>query len=144
MEKINMMYNIPFRPVVKMDENRIFHVYETRGNHGWDYISKEPSVLEVLITIAISCEDEIMTNIDFGDRTAHWFWAMYSNLGLDDERCSLEDAEDIIFDFMNRNYDRYGHGSIFYTHYREHDFRTLDLWWQMQIWLTENYSDEIN
>ena len=140
---IEMMWNIPFRPLMELDENRISDVYNIRDIYGWDYVSKEPSVLEILVTMAINCEDEIMTNDEYGNRTYIWFWSMYDNLGLDQVE-SLEEAEDIIFDFMDRSYDSQGHGSIFYTRYHNRDFRELDLWWQMQMWLTENYSDEIS
>ena len=40
------------------------------------------SVLEMMIALAIRCEETIMDDPLYGDRTAQWFWRMMSNLGL--------------------------------------------------------------
>lgn len=42
------------------------------------------SVLEVIVGIAVRCEETIMDDPRYGDRTGQWFWGMISSLGLSD------------------------------------------------------------
>ena len=96
----------------------------------------------MLIAMAIRCESDIMQEKSQGDRTGNWFWTMLINLGLDgmdDENYDYILVTNTIARFMERRYDRYGNGSIFFVHNRREDMRKVELWDQMCWFLTEQY-----
>lgn len=106
------------------------------------YFPKDCSVLEVLAALAIRCENDVMHDSDLGDRTYIWFSLMLSNLGLnecDSMNYNEDNVDYILNQFLNREYDRLGNGSIFVTKNYENDMRKLELWYQMHVYLTENY-----
>ena len=112
---------------------------------------KEPrytSVLSLLVTMAISIEDEIMRDDDAGDRTADWFWLMIRNLGIDitddewdeDSEETIQKAVDI---FVNRRYDRKGKGSLFPVKKTRKNVLRESIWQQAHYYFNENYRYEI-
>ena len=40
------------------------------------------SILEMMVALAIRCEETIMDDPKIGDRTSQWFWGMVTNMGL--------------------------------------------------------------
>ena len=41
-----------------------------------DILNEPCSVLEMILALAIRCEDTIMANVRYGDRTTQWFWSI--------------------------------------------------------------------
>lgn len=85
----------------------------------------------------------IMRDSAYGDRTSVWFWVMINNLGLTpytDANYNAYSVADILDRFIKRRYMRNGQGSVGYTK-ADHgkDFRKMDVWQQLNIFLTENY-----
>ena len=108
------------------------------------YIDIKPcSVLEMLVALALRCEEQIMGDNEYGNRTGLWFWQMIDNLGLDnmdekhfDERL-VEETVDI---FMNREYERNGHGgNIFVVEDERYNLKAMEIWYQMNIYLRRKY-----
>lgn len=107
------------------------------------YLDDHPcSVLEMLIALAIRCEETIMYDVDIGDRTSVWFWNMLDNLGLGD----MSDAhfnqpyiEDVIFRFLNRDYLPNGQGGLFTIDNCNEDLRTVEIWYQLCWYLNAYY-----
>lgn len=100
------------------------------------------TVLEVLISLCRKCEDDLMYDPDDGDRTGYWFWIIMENLHLDvyDDGWYDPHAVDRILDiFLDRDYTRDGFGGPFPVYHHTQDLRDMDLWWQMNAWLVENY-----
>ena len=100
------------------------------------------SVLEVLISVAIETERNIMRDSEAGDRTAVWFWQMIDNLGLlkyTDENYDHAEVCKILHKFLHRQYRKNGVGSVGFTTHRRSDFRKMDIWQQFNIYLTEQY-----
>ncbi len=105
------------------------------------------SVLEMLVALAIRIENDIMQEDDKGDRSPVWMWYMLGNLdllGFDDEH--IFDTTDqyvagIVTKMLDRKYDRDGRGSLFPLYARKGDRREVDIWWQAQHWLAENFPD---
>ena len=80
------------------------------------YLDGPCSVLEMMIALAIRCEESIMDDPDIGDRTSEWFWLMMKNLGLDymsDRKFDRDIAEEKISIFLDRRYKRNGEGGLF-------------------------------
>lgn len=142
----NYLYTTRFRWSVKNDVNRATDGLALRNR-----IAKDPHladtlgpcrVLEMLIALAIRCENDIMQEKSLGDRTAIWFWTMIENLDLatmQDADFNLEYVKSVVTRFMDRRFSRNGYGSIFFANYRHEDFRASEFWDQMNWFLAEQY-----
>lgn len=110
-----------------------------------DYLDDSPcSVLEMMIALAIRCEEHIMDDPDKGDRTIQWFWNMIDNLGLGsmNDACFKRNQTKIITDrFLNREYDEDGKGGLFMVKRCDYDLRTVEIWYQM-CWYLDDILDE--
>lgn len=92
------------------------------------------SVLEMMVALAIRCEESIMDNIDIGDRTGQWFWGMIVSLGLGammDSRYDEEHVYFIIDNFLRRDYSPDGRGGLFTIVDCEDDLRNVSIWCQL-------------
>lgn len=103
-----------------------------------DYLGGPCSVLEMMVALAIRCEERIMSDPEKGDRTTQWFWDMMTSLGLSsmtdynfDERL----VNDVVTKFLNRNYDRNGKGGLFTIKRWNRDARTAEIWHQLMAYL---------
>ncbi len=103
------------------------------------------SVLEMMVALAFRCEEQIMSNTEYGNRTGKWFHLFLRNLGLDgmtDGYFDLGYASGVIERFLNHEYDRNGRGGLVTTTDDRKDMRTVEIWCQMMWYLGERYSDE--
>ena len=109
------------------------------------YFGDRPcSVLEMMIALAITCEENIMDDPEYGDRTGQWFWSMIVSLGLGgmtDQKYNREEVDDVIFKFLTRNYDRDGKGGLFTIPNCEVDMRNYEIWCQM-CWYMDSIFDD--
>lgn len=97
------------------------------------------SVLEMMMALAIRCEEHLMDNPDIGDRTGQWFWGMIASLGIGsmDDRHFDRGYTDIVLErFLERGYERNGRGGLF-TVNNGRNMRTTEIWYQMQYHLTD-------
>lgn len=95
------------------------------------------SVLEMMVKLAIDCEETIMTDGEH-DNTPKWFWIMMDNLGLNDYDNSSyneEKVDEIVEIFMSRRYDNYGNGNIFRFKNRVTGLKNMDIWIQLNQFL---------
>ena len=103
------------------------------------------SVLEMLVALAVRCEEQIMTNPEYGDRTGVWFWTMIDNLGLrymTDDMFDIERFFYIIDRFLDREYNYDGsNGGPFYIPNPRQDLRTVDIWYQLMWYLSSTVQD---
>lgn len=144
---LEYLYNEPFRWTIFMDQNRAADGLELRAIY--TDVTGKPcgkggtcSVLEVLIALAIRCDQDLMYDRDIGSRAGEWFWQMISNMGLyydDDIHFREEDAREALDRFMDRTYDRDGYGGPFYVENSPTDMRLLELWEQLNLYIEENY-----
>lgn len=109
------------------------------------------TVLEMLVALSIRCEHDIMYDPDEGDRTKLWFWTMLENLDIakyDNESWNQEAFDDVnhkIDILLDRTYKRNGQGGLFPLNSKHtKDQRKTELWYQMNTWLIENYSLDID
>lgn len=99
------------------------------------------SVLEMMVALAIRCEESIMDDTRYGDRTGQWFWIMMRNLcidGMTDDIFDIEYVEYCINSFLNREYEPDGYGGLFYIKNCREDLRDVEIWTQL-CWFLENY-----
>lgn len=142
---ITLLHNIEFRYSIPMDANREEDGIDLRYRfitevgipknyqEVYGYLDGPCSVLEMMIALAIRCEESIMDDPDIGDRTSEWFWLMMKNLGLDymsDRKFDRNIAEEKISIFLDRKYKRNGEGGLFVVNGRR-DLRKVEIWYQM-------------
>lgn len=102
------------------------------------YLDGPCSVLEMMVALAIRCEERIMSDPRKGDRTAQWFWGMMSSLGLSsmsDDNFNDWLVNDIITRFLNREYEPDGRGGLFTIKRWYRDARTVEIWHQLMAYL---------
>ena len=145
LHSVEFIYSLP------MDENRAEDGVDLRYRFGYEqkierrdikkYLCNRPcSVLEMMVALAMKCEEHIMANPEFGDRLDKWFWIMISNLGLlsmNDSRFDKDHALKIIDIFLNREYSRNGEGGLFIIQNPRRDLRNVEIWYQMCWYLNE-------
>lgn len=140
--------NTKFTYTIRMDLNRAKDGTELRRRYAnefkianiYDRICGPCSVLEMMIALAIRCEETIMDDENFGDRTDQWFWDMMKNLGLghmDDDEFDEEYVSDVITRFLNRDYEPNGRGGLFFVRNCDIDLRDVEIWIQM-LWYLDN------
>ena len=144
-----------FIPKLADDKNRVgdglslrwrFALEKGIDKH-FDYIEKifDPncSILEMIIALALRCEETIMDNPEFGNRTKQWFWNMIKNLGLsglNDSHFDESIAKKQIDKFLYRKYKQDGSdGGLFYIPNCRFDLREVDIWTQL-CWYLDNIS----
>lgn len=99
------------------------------------------SVLEMMIALAIRCEESIMDDPAYGDRTAQWFWGMIRTLGLwsmTDDRFDGEYVSSVIDRFLNREYAPNGEGGLFKINNCKYDLRKIEIWYQL-CWYLDRF-----
>ena len=112
--------------------------YNTRWRYADLYLTGPCSVLEMMVALAIRCEEDYMDDATIGDRTGQWFWSMITSLGLghmDDARFDQRYANDVITTFIEREDDRDGKGGLFTVRRCRDDMRHIDIWHQMLRYL---------
>lgn len=148
------LYRTEFRYSAMMDRNRDMDGREWRNRYGGElspaFLKRPANVLEVLLGLA----DRMAFELDDEEGPAPYFWEMINNLGINFMDCDvmLDDkldrkVEKAIDRWMSRQYDSHGRGGIFPLKsipefYETGEFpnqNRLELWYQMQLYLAENY-----
>lgn len=139
------LHSIDFKYTIPMDGNRAADGVDLRYRFGNEehyencmiasYLDDRPcSVLEMMIALAIRCEEDIMDNPDVGDRTGQWFWNMIVSLGLGSETDNNFDRlyiDKVVDRFLKREYASDGQGGLFTIENCEYDLRSMEIWYQM-------------
>lgn len=104
--------------------------------------NKPCSVFEMMIALACRCEDQIMSNSDFGNRTGEWFWEMVMSLGLEEmtNRYFYEAyCHEVMERFLNREYCPNGQGGLFTINFYGNniDLREYEIWYQANWYLNQ-------
>lgn len=140
------LHSINFRYYIPMDGNRAEDGVNLRYRYTIDRgyeSSYEPAitdldfpctVLEMMVALAIKCEENIMDDPSIGNRTAQWFWVMVVNLGLGsmtDDRYDRMTVDKAVERFLNRDYEPDGRGGLFTIRRCDRDLRDVEIWHQL-------------
>lgn len=150
---LHRLHEADFDYVLMMDGNRAEDGTDLRYRFAYEYsidnrmaaayLDDRPcSILEMMVALAIRCEERLMEDPDLGDRTGQWFWNMIVSLGLGGMTDAHYDANyvDMVIDrFLRREYKRNGEGGLFTVEHHPQDMRTVEIWYQLSYYL-----DEIN
>lgn len=149
---LGYLHEREFTYTLKFDGNRAEDGVDLRYRYSYElgrydgptvaaYLDDGPcTVLEMMIALAIRCEETIMDDPEAGDRTTYWFWSMMESLGLkgmSDERFDERLAERIVDIFLNREYAENGKGGLFTVRHPYRDLRDVEIWCQMNWHLDE-------
>lgn len=149
---LTRLHEIEFRYLISKDQNRAEDGEALRYRFALDCFSSLPShsiidvldqpcsVLEMMIALAIRCEEDIMDDPNIGNRTSQWFWAMIVNLGLGrmyDDGFDEKTVDDVIECFLDRDYEPNGKGGLFTVRHCDRDLRYVEIWHQLCWYLDE-------
>ena len=157
---LKMLYNAEFTYLLPMDENRKADGIALR--YYFSYDSKIPyslverefdqdkcSILEMMVALAMKCEDTIMSDSSLGNRTWLWFRVMFDNLGLSNypdntwTESSRATVNYILYAFLRREYRYDGSGGLFKLKNPVVDVRTMQIWDQMAAFTNEINNDTL-
>lgn len=99
------------------------------------------TVLEMMVALAIRCEEHIMSDEREGDRTYIWFHRMLKSMGLDrvsDAKFARGYCVERIYRFLNHDYKPNGEGGLF-TVNNGRDLRRVEIWYQAMWYLSSLY-----
>lgn len=145
------LHEIEFTYTLPMDDNRAVDGVDLRYRFAYekDYpysmiaelLDDKPcSVLEMMVALVNRCEEQIMENPEFGNRTKQWFISMIHSLGLKLMTDAVFDkftVDRVIERFLNRDYKPNGEGGLFTVHNYRRDMRLVEIWYQMCWYLDE-------
>ena len=144
LHETEFIYSIP------MDANRFEDGVDLRYRFAYEcrhdnrivssYLDDRPcSVFEMMVALSLKCEEHIMCDPDFGDRTREWFWVMLKSMKLDMMDNSDFDEEYVqkaVVKCLNHKYTKNGRGGFFTIANCRYDLRTVDIWRQL-CWYLE-------
>lgn len=149
--------HIPFMTILELDSNREedgknyreeYALYEAHSLNALRAIEDDDcSVLEVLVSIAERIGFELTTTeVGEDNDISQYFWRMIRNLGLDifDDENYAENGGfsavlEIVATWLDRTYSPDGTGGLFPLRHPDYDQRDVEIWYQMQAYLEENY-----
>lgn len=154
---VRRLFMKEFYWIVNNDENRLHDGLDLRERFADDYnldlekvkyiIDGPCTVLEALVAFADRIDKDVMWQPDDESKRAFWFWSMLFNMGLDKVRFSDEyfdgeamiELDSMIDRVLSRRYAKNGVGSLFPLRDPKKDQRRVELWYQMQYWISENF-----
>jgi len=130
---------------IPLDENRYIDGIDLRYRFGYEnnisredisrYLNiRECSLLEMMVALALKCEDTIMYDPDIGNQLSNWFSEMIKSLKLEDMVNNNFDSEWVQYRFdclLNHEYEPNGSGGLFTINNPRQDMRTVEIWYQM-------------
>ena len=141
------LHTTEFRYSIPRDRNRaeegialrwqFFYEHPDLDRDAEEYLRGPCSVLEMMIALAIHCED-MMANEYKGDRTSQWFWGMVVSLGLGgmtDDQFDRHFVDYTINKFLDRDYEPNGKGGLFTIRNCDRDLREVEIWYQLNWYL---------
>ena len=151
---MEFLHSIPFYSTVQipLDRNRGADGKDLRlrftesskeynYNHAYLYLMDfDATMLEVMAALAIKCEENIMHEIDLGDRSYEWFYGMLCSSGLYacyDENFDENLAYQIVDRILERKYSKNGEGGLFTLSNPPKDLRKVEIWYQLLWYLDE-------
>lgn len=146
-ELLETAFSVPFIDIVPNDDNRLAEGLLLRdeyvaltGNQPPDM--EHCSLLEMMIALSRRLSDAVYD--PDADTRNLWFWRLMRNLDLlmySDvimDPVSRENARLALHKVVSREYRRNGSGGLFPLKHPPSDQREVEIWYQMEFWLSEN------
>ncbi len=149
------LHELSFRPavVVHTDLNRAndglrlrVDFMERYGASGSSTNRGPCTMLEFIIGLAKRMSF-LMGEEDHPSKTPYYFWRIIGNLGLmratDSNQYTMFLVEDAVNHVLDRSYEASGVGGLFPLKHPSEDQRKVEIWYQMQAWLSEHCAIDI-
>lgn len=141
---LNQLDETEFTWTVFMDKNRYADALSLREEYFEETgvkVSGMVSCMEVLAALSKRIEIHIMGEPG-NDHIERWFWIMLENLGvlIRDYRYDPMLVEHKLSIWLDRKFDKNGNGGLFPLRKSGNSQRDVDIWYQMQAYLNENYT----
>ena len=149
------LHRFIFMPLLKRDADRAAEAVNLRDEFLYSegipeqyrvYLDGEATVLEILITLARTMDYETSSISFEPSRVCSYFWELIRNLGLlefSDDRYyefgGSNSVNPILGNWVMRQYDYDGTGGVFPILAPNGDQRSVEIWYQMQTYLSERY-----
>ena len=146
-ELLDKLFHTEFTWFVKGDENRAADGVHLRtifcdlNKLEGDIFDEPCNVLEMMVALSVRCSEDILWDGE-NNWTPYLFWTMIDNLGLLDMVDGVFDeayVNERIGIFLSRNYGENGDGSLFILSHFPKNFKRLEIWYQCQNWISENF-----
>lgn len=149
---LSYLHSVEFTYLMPMDKNWTSHGIDLRYRFALTEYSNIPdeeitedlggpcSVLEMMVAVALRCEEVIMDDPSYGNRTGQWFWGMIVNLGLGDmydRRFDIRYVSEVVDRFLDREYEPDGRGGLFTIEDCDRDLRDVEIWHQL-LWYLDH------
>lgn len=151
---MEFLHSIPFYSTVQvpLDKNRgadgkdlRLRFVETTKDYDYRHVylylyDYPPTMLEVMVALSIRCEENIMRDDNYGDRSGEWFYGMLCSSGLDiysDEFFDKDEVAEIVNRILERKYSKNGKGGLFTLSNPPKDLRKVEIWYQLLWYLDE-------
>lgn len=143
------LHDIDFVYVIKKDKSRASDGEDLRYRFALNYeefdyiidcLDRPCSVLEMLVALAVRCEETIMDDPQIGNRTGQWFWSMITSLGLGymtDNRFDGRTVDEVIDRLLYREYEPNGRGGLFTIKNCTEDLRHVEIW-TIMLWYLDS------
>lgn len=145
---LRQLYNTEFVAIVPHDDNRVADAIDLRyeflaeaedeqGDPEWT--GSPCSMLELLIVLAR------LLAFEMDDNAQVWFWHLIEVLELEHfndreyDDAAQEAVERTIDRVIWRTYSSNGHGGLFPLHKADRDQRKVELWYQLNAYLLEQF-----
>lgn len=153
---IQHLYHTEFYYTIPMDANRYEDGIALRYRFGREKGYDDPiiahyldmtscSVLEMMVALAIRCEEHIIYDDEVEYQVGLLFWEMIKNLGILDMSNYIYDevfVDDALTNFLERRYDSDGRGGLFWIEGCNKDLRSVEIWYQLNWYLNDIYREE--
>lgn len=96
------------------------------------------SWLEMIIALAERIDDQMMFDMNLGNRTNKWFWLIIDQMDLkqyDEQNYIYDQIKGKLNKFIRREYENDGKNGIFKC---KKDVRKIEIWYQMMEYFNEN------
>lgn len=149
---LSYLHSVEFIYLIPMDKNWASHGEDLRYRFARTQHRDIPdddilydlggpcSVLEMMVAVALRCEECIMDDPSYGNRTGQWFWGMIVNLGLGDmydRRFDIRYVSEVVDRFLSREYEPDGRGGLFTIEDCDRDLRDVEIWHQL-LWYLDH------
>lgn len=152
------LYSIPYKAMIGSDHDREYDGRNLRYIFSHECCPGRPeqillllegpcSVLEMLVAFSMRIDDWLNGGDEHERR--RWFFQMLYNLKIDwyddgacssmDGRAFADDVESRLDIWMTRRHRWNGEGGLFPLRTADRDQRQVDIWYQLQAYLKENY-----
>ena len=124
-----------------MDGKNLRIMYRDISGMPGDQIKGGCTFLEMCVALANRITGDIFEH-DPNYNPARWFWEMMENCGLDkytDDNFDELMVRKIMDRIIRRHYSKTGKGGLFPLKHPKKDQREVEIWYQMQSYVTENF-----